>query len=147
MRGRMVRGFAAACLSAALVISVAANTARGDERDERRAMRTISQSAGVNFKSHDGKRDYWRQKNYKSQRRWTRGHDGKRGYRQQKYFNSQHRWTRSKRFSYRQRGPRCRPVIRISYDGYGNRIKIGGTLCLNRYGERYILRGSRHIVY
>lgn len=144
MRGKMVRGFAAAFLSAALVISVTANTAWSDER---RAKRTISQSQGGYYKSHDGKRDYWSRKNYKSQRRWTRRHEGKRGYRQQKYFNSQHRWTRPKRFSYRQWGPRCRPVIRISYDGYGNRIKIGGTLCLNRHGERYILRGSRHIVY
>lgn len=42
---------------------------------------------------------------------------------------------------------RCHPVSRIGYDRYGRKVKFGGTMCYDRYGASYIVRGSRHIIH
>lgn len=41
----------------------------------------------------------------------------------------------------------CHPVSRIGYDRYGRKVKFGGTMCYDRYGASYIVRGSRHIIH
>jgi len=40
----------------------------------------------------------------------------------------------------------CGPVSKMSYDDYGNRVRIGGTQCYDNYGKPYIVRGSRYII-
>ena len=38
----------------------------------------------------------------------------------------------------------CRQVSKIVVDGYGGYKNIGGTLCYDRYGQGYIVSGSRY---
>lgn len=40
----------------------------------------------------------------------------------------------------------CRPVSKLAYDRYGQRVRIGGAMCYDRYGRPYIVRGSRHLI-
>ncbi len=42
--------------------------------------------------------------------------------------------------------PACTPVSKIAYDGYGRPIRIGGTMCFDRYGVGYIVPGSRYVI-
>lgn len=41
----------------------------------------------------------------------------------------------------------CHPVSRLGYDRYGRKVKFGGTMCYDRYGDSYIVKGSRHIIH
>lgn len=41
----------------------------------------------------------------------------------------------------------CHPVSKYTYDDYGNRHKIGGTMCYDKYGEGYIVEGSRYKIW
>ncbi len=42
---------------------------------------------------------------------------------------------------------RCHPVTGIGRDRYGRKAKFGGTMCYDRYGNSYIVRGSRHVIH
>jgi len=40
----------------------------------------------------------------------------------------------------------CRSTHKYRYDDYGNKVRVNGTLCYNRYGDAYIVPGSRYVV-
>ena len=42
---------------------------------------------------------------------------------------------------------RCHPVTGIGRDRYGRKAKFGGTMCYDRYGNSYIVPGSRHVIH
>ena len=42
--------------------------------------------------------------------------------------------------------PACTPVSKITYDSYGRPLRIGGTMCFDRYGVGYIVPGSRYVI-
>ena len=35
----------------------------------------------------------------------------------------------------------------LNTDRYGRKVKFGGTMCYDRYGDSYIVKGSRHIIH
>jgi len=39
----------------------------------------------------------------------------------------------------------CHPVKKRGY-WHGNRAKIGGTACVDAYGNRYVVKGSRYLI-
>jgi alpha-L-fucosidase len=41
----------------------------------------------------------------------------------------------------------CREVSKYSNDEYGHRHKIGGMMCFDRYGEGYVVEGSRYYIW
>lgn len=41
----------------------------------------------------------------------------------------------------------CHPVSKYIYDDYGNRNKIGGTMCYDQYGQGYVVEGSRYKIW
>ena len=43
-------------------------------------------------------------------------------------------------------GGRCHPTEKIVYGHDGRRIRVGGTMCYDRYGNPYITGGSRHFM-
>lgn len=46
-----------------------------------------------------------------------------------------------------QRAWGCHPVVKIGYDRFGRRAKLGATMCYDAYGEAFIVPGSRHIIH
>jgi hypothetical protein len=44
-------------------------------------------------------------------------------------------------------GRGCHQVSKIRHDGYGGRKRIVGTMCYDRYGNSYIVPGSRHVAH
>lgn len=41
----------------------------------------------------------------------------------------------------------CHPVIGHGFDQFGRRAKFGGTMCYDRYGNSYVVAGSRHVIH
>jgi len=41
----------------------------------------------------------------------------------------------------------CHATSKVGFDDYGQRVRIGGTMCYDAYGAAYIIRGSRHIIH
>ena len=56
------------------------------------------------------------------------------------------RWRRHHRVHHAYRSRACHPVSKYRLDRWGNEIQVRGTMCYDRHGNGYIVRGSRHIV-
>ncbi len=41
----------------------------------------------------------------------------------------------------------CHPVHKYTYDNYGYRAKVGGTMCYDEYGRAYVVPGSRYLIH
>lgn len=41
----------------------------------------------------------------------------------------------------------CQPVIGRGFDQFGRRTKVAATMCYDRFGNGYILRGSERIIH
>ncbi len=46
----------------------------------------------------------------------------------------------------RRRGP-CHTVYKMTYDAYGQPLKVAGTMCYDAFGRSYVVRGSRYVVH
>ena len=41
----------------------------------------------------------------------------------------------------------CHSVSKWAYDDYGQKLKIGGTMCYDAYGQAYVVPGSRYLIH
>ncbi len=41
----------------------------------------------------------------------------------------------------------CQPVIGHGFDQFGRRAKVAATMCYDRFGNGYVVRGSEHIIH
>lgn len=63
------------------------------------------------------------------------------------YYNDRHhRMRRDHRVRHYRPVRRCHPVYKYRLDRWGNEVKVGRTMCYDRWGNGYIVRGSRHVV-
>ena len=82
---------------------------------------------------------------------YKRKHHYQRSY-QRKY--SSHRYHQNNRHSDGKRGYSkhlgrydCHAVTKWAYDDYGQKLKIGGTMCYDAYGQAYVVPGSRYLIH
>jgi hypothetical protein len=41
----------------------------------------------------------------------------------------------------------CHPVVGHGRDHFGRQAKFGGTMCYDRFGNGYVVAGSRHVIH
>lgn len=99
------------------------------------------------YKYRGHKSGYW----YKRKRGHYKGHHGHKGYGyghkgyghghhgHKAYYGKKHYGGHG---GYRKA---CHPVYKYGYHR-GYRAKIGGTMCYDRYGNGYVVRGSRYVI-
>ena len=113
-------------------------------------------SGGIHL-SHNYKRSYYG-KNYGRgyKRHYNYGNHYSYGYRNKPYRHS-YRYNSYRNHydrpyikyggNYYKQAKSCHPVSKYTYDDYGDRHKIGGTMCYDRYGEGYVVEGSRYQIW
>jgi len=79
---------------------------------------------------------YSHRNNYYQQPRYSKRHHYS-SYNNDKYSNRH----------YRQNHQACHPVSKLKTNRYGRTTNIGGTMCYNKYGQGYIVKGSRHALH
>ena len=66
----------------------------------------------------------------------------RRQHRRHKRHYSKHYYASNYGHSYQ---GHCYPVKKIGY-WHGKKAKIGGTACVDAYGDRYVVKGSRYVI-
>ena len=62
-----------------------------------------------------------------------------------KYNNHPRNYYEQQR-SHRDYRSNCHPVHKYTYDNYGYRAKVGGTMYYDEYGQAYVVPGSRYLI-
>ena len=69
-------------------------------------------------------------------------------YQQPSYSNRNHyssyNFVKQSNRHYHQNKQSCHPVTKIVTNHYGHSKNVGGTMCYDRYGDAYVVKGSRY---
>ena len=82
---------------------------------------------------------------YSSRNHHSYDHHNSYGYQQHNYsYYQQKRHSRTSYYGHLSYKKPCHQVYKTSVDHYGEYNKVGGTMCYDRYGQGYIVSGSRY---
>ena len=98
--------------------------------------------SGYWYKGHRGHKGYYGKKRYKGYGH-KRGYGHKGGYGHKAYYGKKHYGGHGHGHGHYRKA--CHPVYKYGYHN-GYRAKIGGTMCYDRYGNGYVVRGSRYVI-
>ena len=90
------------------------------------------------YRSHSYKRDHYYQRSYS---RKHYGHSDP--YRTSKHYRYQQQHGYKRHLGKYD----CHTVTKWAYDNYGRKLKIGGTMCYDHYGQAYVAPGSRYVIH
>ncbi|MDP6390220.1 MAG: hypothetical protein QF654_10025 [Alphaproteobacteria bacterium] len=118
--------------------------------------------AAISPASAGGKHHGHKGSGYKQEQTYKRGHNATRNQPGRQltriishliggaYYNNRpnrhNRWRRGQRVRHYRQVRRCHSVYSYKTDRWGNQVKVVGTMCYDRRGNGYIVRGSRHVV-
>ena len=80
----------------------------------------------------------------------NRPRNARRYYNRDRYYSNNYKqrgYATRRHYSRQNAGRGCHQVSKHGYDGYGNKAKIGGTMCYDGYGRPYVVKGSRYIIH